>query len=140
MTTTSETGLSIYFVADGLTIHLGEGHRAEARVMRRGDRLLVSPALRASNLGRDQTRTVFELSPDEQLARFGKIHFLVGEPPEDFDPLVPGSAQAEAAYETERQRLWREVADDDERRVLLAKLRDRFQIGTTSRTLKTYSR
>lgn len=83
MTTTDETGVSIWFENTGLTLPLS---RVDGRVMRRGQTLVVTPELRA--LATDRLgNCVYDLTPEQQEKRFGKVMFRVGQPPSDFNPL-----------------------------------------------------
>jgi hypothetical protein len=140
MTTTSETGVSVWFKHAGLTIHQGEGHTASATVMARGQRLVVTPGIRAANTGRDG-RCVFDLDAAAQERRFGKIMFEVGVPPSDFEVLEVGSfehdqARANALAEAAQ------ISDPDEQRIALAKVRERYGVASSgrSKTLMEYTR
>jgi hypothetical protein len=141
MTTSNETGVTIFFVADGLTLSRGGSiHSVNGFVARRGMTVLVDDALRQANTGRDGT-CVFDLDAAAQERRFGKIMFLPGEPPEDFDPLVPGSFEHDQAR-ANALREAAEIADPDEQRIALARVRERYGVHSEgrSRTLMEYQR
>lgn len=137
MTTTDGTGVTIHFVRDGFTLHTGEGFRSEARVMRRGETVTIDDALRRANSGRDGV-TALDRDEAEQLRTYGVVYFRPGPFPEDEDPLTPGSFehdQARAAALAEAA----QIADPDEQRIALAKVRERFGVPSEgrSRTLRT---
>lgn len=138
MTTTE--GVSVWFRNAGLTIHQGEGHRAEATVMARGQQLVVTPEIRQANTGRDG-RCVFDLDAAAQEQRFGKVMFEIGELPAGFEVLEVDSfefdqARANALAEAAR------INDPDEQRIALAKVRERYGVPSSgrSRTLMEYTR
>lgn len=132
-----ETGLSVWFRHAGLTVHGGEGYSGEATVMARGQRLVVTPAIRAANTGRDGS-CVFDLDAAGQERRFGRVLWEVGEgPPDGFDHWEPGSFQHDQARANALKEA-AEIADPDEQRIALAKVREKYGTASEgrSRTLR----
>jgi hypothetical protein len=142
MTTTE--GVSIWFRASGLTVHFGEGHRAEARVMTKHSRLVVTPEVRQANTGRDG-KCVFDLVDDlaAQERRFGKVMFEIGEPPtaDPLDALEVDSFEWDQARANALKEAG-EIADPDAQRIALAKVRERYGVPSSgrSKTLMEYTR
>jgi len=141
MTTSLPLGVTIHFLRDGLTISVGTSlHLADAMVMRRGQSLLVTPELRAANTDR-LGRCALDLTEDEQLQRFGVVHFRPVEFPADQDPLTPDSLEYDDRRAAALQDAGR-ISDPDEQRVALARIREAYGVpgSARSRTLKQYQR
>lgn len=81
---------------------------------------------------------MFELSLDEQVERFGRVMFEIGEPDESFDALVPGSFEHDQARANALAQAAK-IEDPDEQRVALAKVREKYGVPASgrSRTLRT---
>lgn len=138
---TNETGVMIHFVSDGLTLSRGGSiHSANGFVARRGMTLLVTPEIRAANTDR-LGNCVFDLTREQQEQRFGRVMFEVGEPPADFDPLVPGSFEHDEARAA-ALRAAAALPDPEQQRIAAAKVRERYGVSSesSSRTLVEYTR
>jgi hypothetical protein len=139
MTGTETVGVTVHFVADGLTVHTGAGFRSEAQVMRRGQTLVVTPEVREANTGRDG-RCIFDLTEEQQRARFGgKIMFRSGAFPEDEERLTPGSPEWDHARSAALQAAAL-LPDPEDQRAAAARARGRFGVPSSarSRTVATY--
>lgn len=134
MTTTDGTGVTIWFENTGLTLPLS---RTDGRVMERGQTLLVTSERRA--LATDRLgNCVYDLSPEDQVKRYGKVMFRVGKPPADFNPLE-GFALDDARAAALRAAAM--LPTDEERRIAAAKVRAEFGSSSeaSSRTLMAYN-
>lgn len=137
MTTNNEPGVSVYFESTGLTLPLS---RTDGQVMRRGQTLVVTPELRA--LATDRLgNCVYDLTPDEQLKRYGKVMFRVGEPPADLKPYERGSFEEDDA----RAAALRAAAllpTAEAQRIAAARARAEFGSSSdaSSRTILEYTR
>ena len=136
----TEVGVTVHFVASGLTVHTSESLHSIARVMLRGDTLVITPEVRAANTDRFG-RCCLDLPAVEQARRFGMVHFLPGELPPSFERLEPGSPQWDAARQAAYLDAGR-ISDPDEQRRAAARVRERFGSSSAarSRTLVSYDR
>jgi len=137
---TSEPGVTLHFLADGLTVHTGAGYRSESQVMRRGQTLLVTPEVREANTDR-LGQCSLDLTEAEQLARWRVVYFRPGPFPDDEDPLTIGSFEHDQARANALKQA-AEIADPDEQRIALARVREKYGVPSSgrSRTLMEYER
>lgn len=137
-TTNGETGVTVWFESDGLTVHSGDSP-GYAQVMKRGSVLFVNQATREANTDR-LGACVFDLTPEQQEQRFGRVFFRPGTPPPEFEVLVPGSFEHDQARANAYAALAR-IDDPDQQRIEAAKIREKFGVPSSARskTLQTYS-
>ena len=132
---TSEPGVTLHFVADGLTVHTGAGYRSEAQVMRRGQTLLVTPEVREANTDR-LGQCSLDLTEAEQLARWRVVYFRPGEFPSSEERLTPGSPEWDQARAAALQAASL-LPDPDEQRAAAAAARERFGLPSSARSRTT---
>ena len=133
--TATEVGQTIHFAATGLTVPLDS---TESRVMRRGDVLTVTAALRRAGTDRNGSCWL-DASEEDQVRKHGCVHGRPGQLPEGFERLEPGSAE----WDDARVAALRAAAllpDPDEQRIAAAEVRAKYgsSAESSSRTLAYY--
>lgn len=124
-------GVKIHFLASGMTV--------AGRVWRRGDELLITQDIRAACTDRHGF-CVLDLTADEQVERFGRVHWRPGVWPEGQSRLEPGSPEWQDAREAARRGA-HAIQNEQERVAALRRVTEEYgPAGPTSRTLATYQR
>jgi len=129
--TTTDDGVLVHFLDDGFTYHVCDSE--SSIVARRGTQLLVTDSVRRANM-LDAETSAFDLTPDEQAARYqGRVFFALGPLPgsllDDGNNVVHEARTQIEAYE----RALEAPEDSPERAVALKRFRRTYKVDAPSR-------
>lgn len=140
MTATSKPlapGEQFHALHTGLTVLTTPGALASSVVLRRGQTVTVTDALREASRDREG-RSWLDLvdDADAQIARWGRQMIARGPAPDDLTTWEPGSVEAQEAREQARREAWA-LPTEEARRDALAAVERIYGPAVTSRTLRT---
>lgn len=131
-------GDRVHFLISGLTIPTGQGLMALSHVTTRGETITVTQSLLDAAVDRHGAPGWPGLVHDEaaQFSKWGEVRFRPGPAPDDLESWTPGSPEEDQAREAARKVAYA-IVDDNERRLALARVDERFGRLKTSRTLNS---
>lgn len=138
-TTKGQLGVTYWFLHSGVTVAFSTSlHAVDSRVMKRGELLWVGETIRAACTDRAGS-CLWDMTPEQQERAYGRVMFLPGEPPADFEVLEVDSPEWDAARAAAYAAVGR-IDDPDEQRVEAARVRERFGVPASARstTLRTF--
>lgn len=136
MTKMPKPGDQVHFLISGFTIPTGQGLMALSHVTTRGETITFTDDLLQAARDRRGAPGWPALVHDEaaQFSKWGEVRFRPGPAPDDLESWTPGSPEEDQAREAARKIAW-SIADDNERRLALARIDAKYGRAKTSRTL-----